>query len=149
MDQTRINTIIEAYGADPSRWPDDERQAAQAFIAANPDQFHNRLEQEARLDQALDTLIGSAQVSDKLQSRLKASLIKDVSVQTKHPSGPSGIPSWAGMAAAIALTAGLGVGWIGADFIPSNPTSELDEGYYSDAFSAINSDAVWQLEETQ
>ena len=36
MDRDRFLTIVEAYGADPRRWPATERATAQAFAAADP-----------------------------------------------------------------------------------------------------------------
>lgn len=33
MDRTRVEEIIAAYGADVTRWPADERAAAQALVA--------------------------------------------------------------------------------------------------------------------
>lgn len=36
MTLERFRRIVEAYGADPGRWPADERGAAQAFAAAHP-----------------------------------------------------------------------------------------------------------------
>ena len=36
MDLNRFETLVAAYGATPSRWPDEERDAAQAFARADP-----------------------------------------------------------------------------------------------------------------
>ncbi len=32
----RVRAILDAYGSAPQRWPDDERDAARALIAADP-----------------------------------------------------------------------------------------------------------------
>lgn len=53
MDAERFRDLAAAYGADPRRWPPDERAAARAFLAA--DRRAERLLFEARLlDAALD-----------------------------------------------------------------------------------------------
>jgi len=36
MDLNRFETLVAAYGATPSRWPDEERDAALAFARADP-----------------------------------------------------------------------------------------------------------------
>ena len=36
MDLNRFETLVAAYGATPSRWPDEEREAAEAFARADP-----------------------------------------------------------------------------------------------------------------
>ena len=36
MDRTRFSAIVEAYGAEPRRWPAVERDAAAAFVAEDP-----------------------------------------------------------------------------------------------------------------
>lgn len=37
MARDRFEAILDAYGADPRRWPDAERAAAQAFAAVDPE----------------------------------------------------------------------------------------------------------------
>lgn len=36
MDFARFETLVAAYGARPSRWPEEERAAAQAFARTDP-----------------------------------------------------------------------------------------------------------------
>ncbi|MEJ0023154.1 MAG: hypothetical protein WDN76_06725 [Alphaproteobacteria bacterium] len=50
MDRARFDAIIAAYGAEPRRWPADERVAAEAFCAS----ARVDLGEAAALDQALD-----------------------------------------------------------------------------------------------
>jgi anti-sigma factor RsiW len=52
MTRARFEAILDAYGADPRRWPDAERAAAQAFAAADP-QAPALLAAAADLDGAL------------------------------------------------------------------------------------------------
>jgi len=37
MNRVRLQRLIEAYGADPSRWPAGERDSARALLALTPD----------------------------------------------------------------------------------------------------------------
>ncbi len=53
MNQYRLQELIEAYGADPARWPADERDAARALLAQSPDALAAQA-RARRLDEALD-----------------------------------------------------------------------------------------------
>ncbi len=53
MTETRFRAVLDAYGADPARWPEAERAAATAFLAAHP-QVATALLDAAALDQRLD-----------------------------------------------------------------------------------------------
>ena len=54
MTNERLLELIEAYGAEPGGWPQDECEAAEALLAANPAVFEPALA-EAR---ALDAVFG-------------------------------------------------------------------------------------------
>jgi len=56
MTAARFTAIIAAYGADPARWPADERLAAQAFAEAAPVEATPLLAEAADLDAMLDGL---------------------------------------------------------------------------------------------
>jgi hypothetical protein len=58
MTSQRFARIVDAYGADPRRWPDAERAAACDFAQAHPDEAQARLAAAAWLDAGLaaDTL---------------------------------------------------------------------------------------------
>ena len=49
----RLRTLLEAYGADPERWPDAERAAARALLAHSPDARRWQAA-HAQLDSLLD-----------------------------------------------------------------------------------------------
>lgn len=55
MNETRFRNLIAAYGANPQRWPADERAAADAFLAASPD-ARGALADQVRVDAWLDGL---------------------------------------------------------------------------------------------
>ena len=53
MNRTRLLQLIEAYGADPARWPESERGAALTLLARDPEA--QRVQREAaELDAMLD-----------------------------------------------------------------------------------------------
>lgn len=53
MTSRRFARIVDAYGADPRRWPDAERAAACDFAQAHPDEAQARLAAAALLDAGL------------------------------------------------------------------------------------------------
>lgn len=54
MDIERFERLIEAYGADPRRWPVTEREAARAFAHAHAERCGPLLEAAHELDLAMD-----------------------------------------------------------------------------------------------
>lgn len=48
----RATAILDAYGADPARWPEGEREGVLALIGARPDLARRQLD-EATLDQMM------------------------------------------------------------------------------------------------
>lgn len=55
MTSERFARIVDAYGADPCRWPADERAAACAFAQAHPREAQQRLAAAAAVDAGLAT----------------------------------------------------------------------------------------------
>ncbi len=53
MSLARLQAMLEAYGAQPERWPADERDAARALLARSP-QAQRWREVSAQLDAVLD-----------------------------------------------------------------------------------------------
>ena len=53
MNRKRLSEIVEAYGADPARWPIEERAAAAALFADLAPAERGRVAAEAALDQML------------------------------------------------------------------------------------------------
>lgn len=72
MTPHRFAQIVDAYGANPRRWPDGERAAACAFVDAHPAAARARLEQAAALDAYLSADV-VAPPSRSLQRRIAAS----------------------------------------------------------------------------
>lgn len=72
MTSERFLALIAAYGADARRWPEDERAAAKALVAANPAAVHAVLAEADAVD-ALLHLSPSPQPSMALRDRVIAS----------------------------------------------------------------------------
>jgi hypothetical protein len=83
----RLNELLDAYGADPTRWPEAERAAAQALLARTPD-LGARGDAE-RLDAALARLHG--EVPPAVVARVAAGIEREVA--SRSQSDATG-PSW-------------------------------------------------------
>lgn len=68
MGLERFERLVEAWGADPRRWPEAERAAAEAFLAHNVD-ARASIEEAARLD-ALLALAPAHEPSEMLVHRV-------------------------------------------------------------------------------
>lgn len=55
LEGGRFRDLAEAYGGDISRWPEDERASAQAWLAGNPREGAAVLEAARALDDLLET----------------------------------------------------------------------------------------------
>lgn len=51
--EDRVFELIAAYGAEPGAWPEEEREAAKATLAAFPERFADALAEAKALDLAL------------------------------------------------------------------------------------------------
>ncbi len=124
MTMTRIQTLIDAYGADPVRWPADERMAAQTFIASSPEA--RALLREA---QDFDILLNQAPLSapadinaSALASRILASAPR--SSERAVWQWSFGWPNFAALAAAA--IAGFVVGTTDLSLSSTSYAGEMD-----------------------
>jgi hypothetical protein len=113
VDKARFKAIIEAYGADPDRWPEAERDDALAY-RRGADASETALLKDAA---ELDGLLAAAS-----PARVDAALVARVMASARRPSflaalfggaGHVGTGARAGVAAAcLALVVlGTGAGW--------------------------------------
>jgi hypothetical protein len=117
MDESRFRALVEAYGADPGRWPEAEREAALDFVNAEGEGAQRLLDEAAELDHLL-----TAAVSVSADSALETAILANVPGRKRTPQlEPS--PRWAGIAAGVALMLGAGVGWAAAP--ASDPYADL------------------------
>ncbi|WP_439634265.1 hypothetical protein [Glycocaulis sp.] len=103
MDETRFSTLLSAYGADLKRWPQAERPGALAFMESHRE-ITSRLMAE---DGELDMLLEAARAKPP-SAGLAGRILAAGQAQARFA------PEWARLAAVLALSAGLGLGWGGA-----------------------------------
>lgn len=68
MDRSRLNAILESYGADPARWPEAEREAALRSIEADPEM--KRALGAARVLDAMLAKVPAGEVTHGLLTRI-------------------------------------------------------------------------------
>lgn len=130
MDEKRFGELIAAFGAEPSRWPQNERAPALAFTRDHPE-IAARLRKEA---EALDGLLEAARTAPP-PTRLEQAILAAAQAETRFA------PSWARLAAVLALSAGLGLGWSGA----SLRAGGSGDAAYAMAFSSFEEPAFEAL----
>lgn len=115
MTYERFKMLVEAYGGDPTRWPEAERAAALKF-AENDAAAQSLLKEARTLDQVID-LAETAPATPQLQERILA----DFDARNVGRAGPwTRLIAWApaptrlipATAFAVSLLLGLGVGVI-------------------------------------
>ena len=102
MDLARLAEILDAYGADPRRWPADEHAAVEALIAGSPEAATMR-EDAAALDMLMDLSTAPAP-SPELMARVLAArepADADGWLSFLWPFGPVWQPASAMAAAAV------------------------------------------------
>ena len=115
MDEARFARLVEAYGAEPARWPAGERHAAQRLLSSSTSAQH-ALAQARALDRALAPATPPS-VSLALENRLltdfdraqrRWSLRKsiDAAARTVWPGAPLWQPA---TVFGLALAIGIGV----------------------------------------
>jgi len=126
MTNERFLQILNAYGANPQRWPSAERAQAEAFAARHGDEWAAALAAEAELDALLGS--GEGRPGDLLQRRIVRSLPQ---IEVWNWRAP--------LAAAAALVIGVMLGFSSGALI--TPADEV-ETYYADAFTGLDEDWV-------
>lgn len=133
MTLERFKALCEAHGGDLRRWPDGERDEAET-LAARSAEARDALAEAALLDAALSqarTFTSSPDLARRIAQSAPA---------------PAGRPSWAAVAAAVALMVGLGAGWLGAGAVAgAGPPGEAD--LYAEAFGALETPDYDYLED--
>ncbi|WP_454758934.1 hypothetical protein [Caulobacter segnis] len=95
MGFERFEDLAEIYGGEIARWPEGQREAARALLAANPERLSPVLAGAAHLDRLLD-LAPAQSVDAALLGRLIAAA----------PKAPDAARRWiAGLGAALGLSA--------------------------------------------
>ena len=106
MNRDRFEALAQAYGGAVARWPADEREAAAALMAAEPDLARAVLEEAGALDAALDAWAPYG---------VRHDLRETVIAQARQARPRAGLRGWlwgasAGAGLAAACAAGLVMG---------------------------------------
>jgi hypothetical protein len=131
MTLDRFEDQAGLYGPDVTRWPEAERDAARAFITANPDPARQVLVQA----NALNALLESAREAGPDEALFEA-------VIASAPAAQFAAPRWSAMAAAAALLVGVSTGWL----TTAAPLPE-EEVLFERAFAVLAEDDTDWLEE--
>jgi len=123
MDRTRFEHLLEAYGANFTRWPEGERDAGEAYARDHVDEVAALLAAARSVDDVLDAGKVSSAPSAALTARILASAPKSSSVRRVNFA-----PAGGALAACAVLGVILGYG-AGAVAQPSD-----DGSYFSAAF---------------
>uniref|UniRef100_E1TDB1 Uncharacterized protein n=1 Tax=Burkholderia sp. (strain CCGE1003) TaxID=640512 RepID=E1TDB1_BURSG len=134
MTPERFHQIVEAYGADPRRWPEEERAAAQAWTQTHRQQADAWLAQAAGLDAwlAADRL---APPDAALQRRIVAS------APVRRPHAQRRAWWWSGAAVAgVGLLGGVAGALAVSLFVLSEAVPPVHDSYLTSSFGGASAD---------
>jgi hypothetical protein len=123
MDRERFDTLLEAYGADFTRWPANERAAGAAFAAQHAAEVGEAIEAARALDASLNAARGVVGDLSALSARIMAAA----------PRRKPGFDRRAVFALAACAVFGVLIGYGGGLL---TPPSEADEAYFALTFEA-------------
>ena len=107
MSLERLRALLDAYGANPERWPPEEREAALALVEQSPQAQHWR-DASARVDALLDHAPG-IEVSATLIDRILAAAPTPAPSANRTPPPyrhtTRRVRAWQTLAAAVPLAA--------------------------------------------
>jgi hypothetical protein len=116
MTEARFAALLDAYGAEPDRWPASERAAGLAYLESS-EEARAAMEPAAALDGLLDSIAPSTQISEDLADRIYA--LAPAAPQAERQPGnvipfwrramPSGGNGWQKIAATAILGIAAGV----------------------------------------
>ena len=112
MNEARFMELLSAYGAELSRWPEDERTQAEALLEVAPHRIKDIWESERAFDHLL-ALEKDAPASIALETRvMTASPDRRMARSRRAAFGKWRMPQWAtGGAIAASLALGFAVGY--------------------------------------
>ncbi len=121
MNEARFIELLGSYGAEFSRWPEDDRGDAEAFLEVAPHRIKDIWESERAFDHLL-ALEKDMPASISLETRvLSASMEKRTKRRPVSAFGKWRVPQWmTGGAIAASLALGFAVGYAGEAAQPSD-----------------------------
>jgi hypothetical protein len=135
MTPERFQTIVDAYGADPRRWPDAERAAAEAWAELHPAEAHAALAESAGLD---------AWLADHTVAPPDRAFVERVvaAAPVRRPARQRARLWWQGAAfAGIGLAGGLAGAFAVSFFVlTGTPPAAHDTSYVTSSFGGSTAD---------
>ena len=139
MNEQKFQKLVDTFGSQPDRWPEDVREHARAFINTHPELAEAMMQDESTLDAWLDELPRS-EPSDLLRRRILNQAKSEIPpVELSRFGRP-----WMGVAAMIlaAFIAGYGLGQWGP---VSEENSRLEAQIMDeDLYEMAALDTAWQ-----
>jgi hypothetical protein len=118
MNEVRFMELLSAYGAELSRWPEDDRHTAAAFLEVAPHRIKDIWESERTFDHLL-ALEKDSLASVALETQLIAAAPDRRATRSLGMRGTWAMPKWAaGGALAASLALGFAVGYAGEPHRP-------------------------------
>lgn len=114
IDADAFQRLIEAYGADARRWPEDRREGAKAFMAAEPDRAAAILAFESDLDEVMDVLRPPS-ASAELAARILAG------APQARADGWAGLMGWLRPSVGVAMAASCAAGVVAGLLLVAPP----------------------------
>ena len=113
MNEARFIELLGAFGAELSRWPEDDRGDAEAFLEVAPHRIKDIWESERSFDHLL-ALEKDGPASIALETRVLTASPDRRSVRPISAFGKWRVPQWVtGGALAASLALGFAVGYAG------------------------------------
>jgi hypothetical protein len=160
-DKRRLIQVLESYGADPSRWPQDEREVLRRLLFLGDPAVEEALKTAQEMDSILARAPAPAVDAELSRDRFLARLREQGLPVTSHldlagrRSGRAGAralrrlpwPAFGALAASLAAGIYAGAGGMAHEFIPAVLEGEpAEEVLWS---PAIISDAAELIEDDQ
>ena len=125
LSRARLLELLDAYGADPVRWPESERAAAQALLARDPE-AQLALQRAEQLDHLLDSAV-ALPPSAELRRKVAEIPLRAAPALVQVPALPWLFASF--RRSALAATAVLALGVLaGALTVDSESTADTAVG---------------------
>lgn len=124
MNEARFIELLGAYGAELSRWPEDERVAAEALLEVAPHRLKDIWESERAFDHLL-ALEKDGPASIALETKILSASPNRRAARRPAALGKWSLPQWAtGGTIAASLALGFAVGYAGEPGPSSQDSSE-------------------------
>ena len=104
MTVARLIELIETWGADPASWPEADKAAGKALLAAHPERFAATMAQARQLDLMLGALP---------EPEMPAALTQAIMDAAPRPKRAGGVTRWFGLKTPWAPASGLAAAAVG------------------------------------